>query len=75
MSSFGPGAGEAEAGGTLDEPVLVTLRRDLVQIGKNLRLVVFPFWTSRENSTTTLQRDRWARTLAEGGHLLDGGGL
>ena len=60
VSSFGPGAGEAEAGGTLDEPVLVTLRRDLVQIGKNLRLVVFPFWTSRENSSKALRNwDLW----------------
>ena len=60
VSSFGPGAGEAEAGGTLDEPVLVTLRRDLGQIGKNLRLVVFPFWTSRDNSSKALRNwDLW----------------
>ena len=61
MSGFGPTEeANASGGNTLDEPVLQTLKRDAVTIGRNLRSVLIPVnWDFNSGGAALQNWDLW----------------
>lgn len=44
---------------TLDEPLLETIKRDIGRIGKNLRIVLFPFNVGTDRTKSLRNWDLW----------------
>lgn len=60
MTGFGSGSNATADGNTLDEPVLQTLKRDALTIGRNLRSVLIPAGWDFDSGGAALQNwDLW----------------
>lgn len=57
-TSSGP-SGPVYVESTLDEPLLETIKRDIFRIGKNLRIVLFPFNVGTERNKSLRNWDLW----------------
>lgn len=72
-SGYSQGAPEsptAEALNTLDEPVWLTIKRDLKRIYGNLVLVVFPFKNRDQQSAALRNWDLWGPMVSACYHVL-----